>query len=232
MSYTKTVFSYDPVSRAYMRAIHLDESDLSPADLAAGNLVWLIPGNCLESEPPAPPVGKYAAEENGGWVLRDIPKVEVPEGSNPPSPPPPAEITLEMKIKALQSVVESYLDATAQNFNYDNINTAVSYAEEKSVPKFWAEGRMLRKLRSLTYAKCYAILAQFQAGEIEEPTVETLYPMLPVPDMITCAAEQAALEAEQAAEEAARLAPPPADAEPASEPEPATDAEPDEDSGA
>lgn len=225
MNYSKTVFSYDPVSHAYMRAIHLDESDLSPADLAAGNLVWLIPGNCLESEPPVTPAGKYAAEENGGWVLRDIPKLEVPEVIDPP-PQVPTEITLEMKINALKGVVEKYLDSAASAFNYDNINTAVSYAEEKSVPKFWAEGRMFRKLRSLTYAKCYAILAQFQAGEIEEPTVETLLPLLPIADTITCAAEQAALEAEQAAEEAARLSPPPAEGEPA------TDPEPDEASGA
>lgn len=225
MTYTKTVYAYDPVSRAYMRAIALDEGDLSPADLANGNLVWLIPGNCLESEPPATPAGKYAAEENGGWVLRDIPKVEVPEVIDPP-PQVPTEITLEMKINALKAVVEKNLDAAASAFSYDNINTAVSYAEEKSVPKFWAEGRMFRKLRSLTYAKCYAILAQFQAGEIEEPTVESLLPLLPIADTITCAAEQAALEAEQAAEEAARLAPPPADAEPAAE------ADPDEDSGA
>ena len=204
MSYTKTVFSYDPVSRAYMRAIALDEGDLSPADLANGDLVWLIPGNCLESEPPVTPEGKYVAEEKGGWVLRDIPKVVTPEV--PEHEPEPTEVTLEMKIAALEALVEAGLNAQARAWRYKTIDTAVSYAEEKAVPKFWAEGRMFRKLRSLTYARCYEILAQYMAGEIEEPTAETLPAMLPLPDAQTCAAEQAVLEAEIAAAEAARLA--------------------------
>lgn len=212
---TKTVYSYDPQSRVYLRAITLDEGDLSPADLALGRTVWLVPGNCLQEAPPEfDPAKKFAVEKDGVWIVRDIPPVVKPEV--PPETPVEApEPTLEQKVKALELMVEANLNAQARAFRYTSIETAVTYAEERSVPKFWAEGRMFRKLRSMTYAKCYELLAQFLGGEIEEPTAETLPAMLPIPDTVTCAREQAELEAEIAAAEvaaaAATAAPVPAD---------------------
>lgn len=211
-THTKTVYAYDPHSRAFTRALTLDETDLSPADLEHGNLVWLIPGNCLETVPPTAPKGKYVAEENGGWVLKAIPAPVEPAAPAPAPAPDPTELTLAQRVAALRTVVEQSLDIQARAYGYDNINTAVSYAEEKSVPKFWAEGRMFRKLRSLTYAKCYAILAEFDAGKLEEPTRESLLAMLPIPDTIGCARDQETLEAEQAAEAEAAAAAAAADA--------------------
>lgn len=203
---TKTVFAYDPRSRAYLRAITLDEGDLSPADLSLGRTVWLIPGNCLEAAPPQASSGKCVVEKDGLWVLKDIPPLTTPVVTAPVEPEP-RELTLEERAAALEALVVSMLDATARAYRYKSIETAVTYAEEKAVPKFWAEGRMFRAWRSKVYAKCYELLAQVVAGEIEEPTAETLPGMLPVLDAITCAREQAELEAEQAAAAAPEAGP-------------------------
>lgn len=210
---TKTVYSYDAQSRAYLRAITLDEGDLSPADLALGRTVWLIPGNCLEIAPPKPPAGQYVAEKNGEWVLKDIPKVDPPAPTPAPAPAPgqpEGELTIEQKAEKLLALVDKNMELAAVAAGYKTgLVGVISYAEEKAVPKYWAEGRMFRKWRSLTYARCYELLAKVVKGEIEEPTAETLPPMLPVLDWATCHAEQAALEAEQAAAAAPVAAPEP-----------------------
>ena len=101
--------------------------------------------------------------------------------ANPPPPPPRvvAPLPVEQRIAALRSGVQAHLDAAAQALGYDDIKTAVTYADEPAVPKFQAEGQALRAWRSLVWARCYEVLADWQAGKVGEPALEDLIATLP-----------------------------------------------------
>ncbi|QNK67828.1 hypothetical protein [Variovorax sp. PAMC26660] len=164
---TKTVFAFDPATRIYVGPVILDASDLSPVEEG----VFLIPGNCLESEPPAVPEGMRAIEAAGAWLLEQIPVVPV----DPPVPP----LTEAQRIANLRIDVQRHLDAAAVAMGYDDMRNAVTYAEEPAVPRFQNEGRALRAWRSLVWAKCYDVLDEWNAGAIQEPTSAELIAMLP-----------------------------------------------------
>lgn len=77
------------------------------------------------------------------------------------------------------SVVQDYMDSTAKELRYDGIASAVSYAEEPSVPKFQEEGQAFRAWRSLVWAKCYEILDEVNDGKRPIPSDEELIAELP-----------------------------------------------------
>ncbi len=97
------------------------------------------------------------ADENGYPILRD--------------PPPP---TTEQIMSSLKARVQLWLDEQARALGYDDIKTAISYAEEPAVPKFQQEGQAMRRLRSLAWARYYEILNEVQAGQRSIPTEEEL----------------------------------------------------------
>lgn len=66
--------------------------------------------------------------------------------------------------------VQKHLDETAASLGYDDMKTAVGYADEPAVPKFQADGQALRAWRSLVWDKCYTELARVQAGQRSIPT--------------------------------------------------------------
>ncbi|MGC3984842.1 MAG: hypothetical protein QM777_08990 [Pseudorhodoferax sp.] len=170
----KVVHAYHPISRIYVGPIELDAGDVSPLEPG----VWLIPGDSLEAAPPTPGPGQYIAEEAGAWVLRDIPQPPAPPAPAPtPEPEPP---TPEQIRQSLVDAIQDYMDDMAQMLGYDDIKTAVTYADEPAVPKFQSEGQALRAWRSLVWAACYAHLALVEAGEAELPTLEEAIAMLPV----------------------------------------------------
>lgn len=70
-------------------------------------------------------------------------------------------------IASIASAVQSHLDATAQSLGYDDIKTAVTYADEPAVPKFQAEGQALRAWRSLVWEECYEMLEEVKSGNRE-----------------------------------------------------------------
>lgn len=189
---TKTVYSFGP-DRVYIGPVELDESDLSPAD---EDEVWLVPGNCLVAAPPLPVEGKrYFAAANGAWIAEDIPVPEplpelpeVPEpeapGSEPPAATEPHVPTFEERAAALRDGVQKHLDTTAAAHGFDDIKTAVTYADEPAVPRFQAQGRAFRAWRSLVWDFCYSLQEKVAAGQADEPTLEQLLPMLPVCDFI------------------------------------------------
>ncbi|KPU91159.1 hypothetical protein [Variovorax paradoxus] len=80
----KTVYSYHPDTGAYTGPITLDESDLSPLEQG----VYLIPGGCLQTPPPAAPAGYAAVVAGGQWTIAPL-----PEAPAPPAPPPAAPTT-------------------------------------------------------------------------------------------------------------------------------------------
>lgn len=88
--------------------------------------------------------------------------------------PTPAE-----RMQALTDHVQEHLNTQARRMGYDDLKTAVGYADEPAVPKFQAEGRSLRAWRSLVWAKCYSVMAEVESGHMPEPSAETLVAMLP-----------------------------------------------------
>lgn len=90
--------------------------------------------------------------------------------NQPPAPDPVAGFT---------NAVQAYMDAKAREKGYDNLLSAVTYAEEPTVVKFQNEGKAFRAWRSLVWAKCYAILEEIQNGR-PVPTTEQVIAELPV----------------------------------------------------
>lgn len=91
-----------------------------------------------------------------------------------PPPPTAAQITA-----ALTAAVQAHMDEQARALNYDDIKTAVTYADEPAVPKFQAEGVVFREWRSLCWAHCYAAMAAVHLGERDIQTAEELIAELP-----------------------------------------------------
>ncbi|WP_295379524.1 hypothetical protein [uncultured Pseudacidovorax sp.] len=91
-------------------------------------------------------------------------------------PPAPTE---EQRMRALSDAVQRWLDTAAQADGYDDIRSAVTYAEEPAVPVFQEQGRRYRAWRSLVWAACYSILDQWRGGTRPEPTPEQLIAELP-----------------------------------------------------
>jgi len=100
------------------------------------------------------------------------------------APPPP---TLDEVRAALTLDVQQHLDATAQRFGYDDIRSAVTYAEEPAVPKFQAEGRALRAWRSRVWARAYELMDEVLQGDQPVPSAPELLLMLPTFDMAAAA---------------------------------------------
>ena len=91
-------------------------------------------------------------------------------------PPPP---TTEQIIASLTADVQAHMDAAAQALGYDDIKSAVTYADEPAVRKFQEEGIAFRAWRSLCWEHCYAVLNAVQSGEREQPLLEELIAELP-----------------------------------------------------
>ena len=81
--------------------------------------------------------------------------------------------------QTLTASVQAHMDSQARALNYDDIKTAVTYANEPAVPKFQAEGLAFREWRSLCWAHCYAVLAEVTAGNRAIPTAPELIAELP-----------------------------------------------------
>jgi hypothetical protein len=80
-------------------------------------------------------------------------------------------------VKQYDGVVQGHIDVVAQGFGYGDPNRplvspilhAITYADEPAVPKFQAEGRLLRAWRSLYWAATWPILQAVRAGERPVP---------------------------------------------------------------
>lgn len=92
------------------------------------------------------------------------------------SPPPP---TPEQVAATYAAAVQSHMDAAAIAAGYDNINTAVSYADEPVVSRFQTEGAAFRAWRSLCWDYCYTQLAAVQSATRTQPTIAELVAELP-----------------------------------------------------
>jgi hypothetical protein len=151
----KTVHSFDYGTGLYLGPVVLGEGDLSPLEPG----VYLIPGNCLEAEPPQVGEGQYAVHVDGQWELCNV--AIVPPA--PPHVPTPEEIAA-----AFTAAIQKRLDDFARTRGYDSMGSLVTYVDDP-FPRFDAEGRCGRAIRSATWAAAYAILEQVKAGQRPMP---------------------------------------------------------------
>lgn len=87
--------------------------------------------------------------------------------------------SIEQAQKELTAAVQAHMDSIAKTKGYDNILSAVTYADESGVPTFQAEGIAFRAWRSAVWEYCYAQLAAVLKGEREAPTAAELITELP-----------------------------------------------------
>lgn len=100
-------------------------------------------------------------------VVRDMTPEEIKQHEQLNATTQPS---FEERAAALLADVDAFMDERAREYRYDNLRTAVTYADEPAVPRFQAEGRAFRRWRSLVYAHLYALMDRVAAGEVPEPT--------------------------------------------------------------
>lgn len=77
------------------------------------------------------------------------------------------------------TAVTAHLNAVAQAMGYDDLRTAVTYADEPSVPRFQHEGRALRACRSVAWAACLAMLDAVRDSTRPQPSIDDVIAALP-----------------------------------------------------
>lgn len=82
-------------------------------------------------------------------------------------------------IATLTAAVQVYMDDKAKAYGYDDIKSAVTYAEEPRVAKFQLEGQAFRAWRSAVWDYCYTQMDAVMAGTRAAPTAEQLIAELP-----------------------------------------------------
>jgi hypothetical protein len=87
--------------------------------------------------------------------------------------------TAAQQQSALVAAVQAILDTKAQSYGYDDIASAVTYADEPSVPKFQAENQAFRAWRSLVWEAAYGYLAKVEAGTEQFPATDQIPSLLP-----------------------------------------------------
>lgn len=138
----------------YDSAIHGDDIPADAVEITKDEHAALLEG---QSE------GKIiAVDTNGHPVLQD-------------TPPP----TIEQIVAGITNAVQAHMDTAAHDRGYDDIKSAVTYADEPAVPKFQAEGQAFRAWRSMCWAKCYELLDEFQAGTRPLMTADEVIAALP-----------------------------------------------------
>jgi hypothetical protein len=89
-------------------------------------------------------------------------------------------VEVELSPDTAKMLVQQHMDMAAQALGYDDIRSAVSYADEPSIPQFQTEGIKFRKWRSLIWATCYQLLEQYNNDELELSAPEDIIPLLPL----------------------------------------------------
>ena len=87
--------------------------------------------------------------------------------------------TPEQSQRSLMAAVQQHLDAEARALGYDDIKTAVTYADEPAVLAFQMQGIALRAWRSKVWEACISQLAAMSAGVAAPPTAAQLIASLP-----------------------------------------------------
>lgn len=137
---------------------------------------------------------KYYIDAEGNF-LGGFAGAQPPDGAiEVDSPPPHGDCVMvggkwamppELTKAELTAAVQAHMDAAARAAGYDDIKSAVTYAEEPAVPKFQQEGQAFRAWRSLCWAACYEVMADVQTGSRSVPTADELIADLPALPLIS-----------------------------------------------
>ena len=146
----------------FVGATEADESPLEPG-------VFLIPGGCVEQEPPALAEGEQARWIDGAWLVEPVPP--------PPEPETPEEPPVDA-IEAFRRAIQGHIDQTAQSRSYDTGISCASYVGSTN-PVWAAEAAAFTAWRDDVWTYAYAELAKVQNGQRPQPTVETILAELP-----------------------------------------------------
>lgn len=99
-------------------------------------------------------------------------------GLTEPLPAEPAPEPQLPTIDDYRRAIQAHIDATARQYSYDSGVTCASYVNSTNAA--WAgEATAFVAWRDTVWAYAYAELAKVQAGEREQPTVETILSELP-----------------------------------------------------
>lgn len=180
------IFHYSPHTGELLGA---GISDDDPLDLEN----TLIPAYSTKLAPPETGPREAAVFTEGSWQVvpdwRDF-HYWMPNGNSYDitelGVAPPEDYLEEEPVQEVPLIdqfingVQNHLDTAARELGYDDLKTAVTYAEEPAVPKFQKEGRAFRTWRSLCWDFCYKRLDDVNAGLAEIPTsVEAFIGELP-----------------------------------------------------
>lgn len=118
--------------------------------------------------------GQAVIENDGtmraGFILDETTgKFKAPEVAN--------KTPAELQQIEYEKAVQAHLDKTAQNYGYENILSACSYAGE--INPFQAEGKAFTAWRGNVWAYCYSVLSDVEAGTRTAPTLSELIQELP-----------------------------------------------------
>lgn len=91
----------------------------------------------------------------------------------PPTAAQPEQPAFDDQVKLYDGIVQARIDRAAAEMGYGDPNRpdmspilhAITYAEEPAVPKFQAEGQLLRAWRSRYWAACWPILQDVRDGK-------------------------------------------------------------------
>lgn len=85
----------------------------------------------------------------------------------------------EQVVGSYTAAIQTHLDSVAQAWGYDNVYTAVTYADEPAVKAFADEGKALRAWRSRVWSAARQTLADVKDGKTSAPTVADFLASLP-----------------------------------------------------
>lgn len=126
-----------------------------------------------------PPEAAEWCNENGKAYIEEIEPVNDVRRFKIVAIPEPTEEEKNKQIQEhLTSVVQNFLDSSAQDLGYDSCLSVCSYVDT-GVQKFDDEGKAFRSWRSAVWSKCYEILDDVLSKKRDIPTEEELIFELP-----------------------------------------------------
>lgn len=164
-----TIYHYDPATLLFTGAG-------VPMECPVEAGTWLLPAFCTQVEPPVAQEGHVARFDPEGQVWTVVPLFSA--GEVLPFP----LTSVAQALESLSQGVQAHLDGQAQSLGYDDILTAISYADEDAVPAFQAEGRALRAWRSQVWASYYELTQGLDEVQdvLHLPELEALVAQLPL----------------------------------------------------
>lgn len=178
----KTVYSWDPQSSAYAGTTIADDDQMEEGAL-------LMPAFTTQEDPPQVPDGHRAYWRGNmdgtplagrSWEVLRMEAV---------IPPPALQESDTDKYERARAIAQAELDRAARTLGFDNILTAVTYAEEPAFPDLQVLGRRLRRLRSLVWMEATAMWQEVQGGA-PWPDEATFLGRLPTYDEVVIMEEQ------------------------------------------